>query len=80
MNGNGGSGDCPVPGCTYRLRVTPGDDGRALTICDGGHQAEDVVGPLRLAMRDLFAPNGHERGGGGTYTPRTPLQQRNTPA
>jgi hypothetical protein len=68
-NGAGASGACPVPGCTYRVSISRGDDGRALVSCVGGHRANDVVAALGLTLRDLFVPNGREKGEGGSHTP-----------
>jgi hypothetical protein len=78
-NGAGASGACPVPGCTYRVSISRGDDGRALVSCNGGHRADDVVAALGLKLSDLFVPNGREKGEGGGMPPRTTLQQRNIP-
>ncbi len=77
-NSNGGTGECPVAGCPYRLRVSRGDDGRALLACPAGHGAEDIVVLIDLTMRDLFVANGRERGR-EVIPPRIAPQPRNTP-
>jgi hypothetical protein len=69
-NGYGGFwAACPVRDCPYRLKVSRGDDGRALLWCPAGHQADDILAPLGLTLRELFVPNGHVKAGGGSSIP-----------
>lgn len=57
---SGFSANCPCPGHDDQrpsLKVSEGDDGRALVHCHGGCSIDDVLAALGLDMHDLYPEN-----------------------